>query len=304
MRELHDEGHLERRAASGTFAPGQSSTRNGVQLVFNRRAERSESFGERLLRELTTRLENEKIAHSLTFADEEISLDESRFCVVWESSAAIALCLKARVPALLLNDRPPPGLTSSLVDSVSCDDFCGGASAAQLLMKSFAQARNESEGNNKSKKSDGKKAKKARRQNPRFAILSGPLHDVRSDQRVAGFLSQMPDTKVIAPRGWFVENGLQVADRVLESGRDGVFCCNDRLAEAILQRCRERDLPRPRLVGFDDAPIAQVLELTTLAMPWDEMLSGALSVIKTRLRGDDATACHLIYTPRLVKRTL
>ena len=239
LRELHDEGHLERRAASGTFASGQSSARNGVQLVFNRRAERSGSFGERLLREMTTRLEDEKIAHILTFADEEISLDESRFCVIWESSAAIAQCLKARAPALLLNDRPPPGLTSSLVDSVSCDDFSGGASAAQLLMKAFSQARNESESKLNSKKSDGKKAKKTRRNRPGFAILSGPSHDVRSEQRVAGFLSQMNDAKVVVPRGWFIEDGLQVADRVLESGRDGVF-----LLQRPLGRSDFRALPR------------------------------------------------------------
>jgi hypothetical protein len=38
-----------------------------------------------------------------------------------------------QIAALLLNDRPRPGLEAALLDSISIDDFSGGASAAQLL---------------------------------------------------------------------------------------------------------------------------------------------------------------------------
>src|SRR3954470_19146461 len=55
-QELCDEGLLERRATSGTYIPGGHKEVSRILLFFNERARRPQSFGERLLDELTKRL--------------------------------------------------------------------------------------------------------------------------------------------------------------------------------------------------------------------------------------------------------
>jgi DNA-binding LacI/PurR family transcriptional regulator len=90
----------------------------------------------------------------------------------------------------------------------------------------------------------------------------------------------------------------------MKQGRDGVFCCNDRLAQAVLHWCNEHHKVAPPLVGFDDAPVAETLDLTTIALPWEEMIAGAADVIKRRLAGAGGAARQLIFTPRPVIRRL
>jgi DNA-binding LacI/PurR family transcriptional regulator len=108
----------------------------------------------------------------------------------------------------------------------------------------------------------------------------------------------------VTSQSWFFEDGFQVAAAVVEQGRDGIFCCNDRLAQAVLRWCDEHGVATPPLVGFDDAPIAETLNLTTIALPWDEMISAAADIIKRRLAGAGGAARQLIFTPRPVIRQL
>src|SRR5688572_7366573 len=66
VSELVREGRLVRRSAAGTYLPGRAVRRTSVQLLFHERARRKESFGARLLHELTTRLDRERIRWKLT----------------------------------------------------------------------------------------------------------------------------------------------------------------------------------------------------------------------------------------------
>jgi hypothetical protein len=277
VNELVKEGRLVRRSSAGTYLPGRAVRRTSVQLLFHERAGRKDSFGARLLHELTTRLDRERIRWKLTSdARAQTELSDRHFPLIWECPALIDRCAADRRPALLLNDRPPSGLASVYIDSVSTDDFSGGACAAQLL-----------------------RDRASRRM--QLAILSGPTGDARSCARVDGFTSVLP-AKVIAATGWYLEDGLRVCARAVEAGRDGVFCCNDRLAESVVRHCDRHRIVRPPLVGFDDAPVAERLNLTTIAIPWAEMCGGAVSVIKRRLSGDPATASQQIFAPRPVIR--
>jgi DNA-binding LacI/PurR family transcriptional regulator len=63
-------------------------------------------------------------------------------------------------------------------------------------------------------------------------------------------------------------------------------------------------LPRPRIVGFDDAPIATKLSLSTIAIPWEELIADATDTITRRLSGDRSASRRRIVTPRPVVRTL
>lgn len=275
MDELCTEGLLERRAASGTFIPGGPLRPIGAALCFSPRAQRPNSFGARLLDGLTRRLDRDGVPWRLH--DLDAPLPPDRHPVLWEAPELPARCAEARRSILLLNDRPPPGLQAAFIDSISIDDFSGGVSAGQLLRL------REGEGD-------------------AYAVLTGPADDARSQARRDGYLSVVPHAAVVEAQSWFLEDGLKAAGEAARLGRDGLFCCNDRLAEAVILHCRERGLPRPPLVGFDDAPVAEQLDLTTIAIPWEELIADAVEILKRRLAGDATASRQLIVTPRPVIR--
>ncbi len=277
MAELQSEGLLERRAASGTFIPGGKVVWDGAHLFFSERARREASFGARLVEKLTRRLARDGVSFKLSLG-ETVKPKRNFFPVIWESPEALQACVEAQTPALLLNNRPAPGLTATWLDSVSIDDFSGGASAAQLLWGRLGQ------------------------NCPDLAILGGPRDDARNQARLNGFFSIAPQTPVFEAGSWFFEDGFRVAPRIIESGARGVFCANDRLAEAILRWCGQQNRPAPVVVGFDDAPISERLGFTTIAIPWDEFIAGASELIKRRIHGDAGTARQLLLTPRPILR--
>ena len=274
--ELCDEGLLERRPQSGTYVPGGPQALAGAQLVFAVRAQHAESFGAKLLAQLVRRLELERIDFTLAWDDPPPTLVADRVPIIWECPAAVQMSIQRRQAAVLINDRPRVGLESLFVDSVSTDDYAGGACAAQVLQSHTRAA----EG---------------------FAIIAGPQNDVRSRSRVEGFLSVLPAV-VVPSESWFYEGGYRVAGEALGHARRGLFCCNDQLARAVLDYCRDHQLAPPPLVGFDDAPIAETLNLTTIAIPWDELIDGVVRLVKRRLAGDRATSSHQVFNPRPILR--
>src|SRR5262249_48316217 len=280
IKELVEEGPLVRRPGCGTYLPGQRVEQTGVQLIFHPRARHKNSFGGKLLDKLTARLDKERIGWQMRWTSIDPSkgqsLVASRYPVSWDRPDAVALAIRFRRPALLLNDRPPAGVGTTLIDSVSVDDFSGGAYAAQFLSHRIPELR-------------------------KMAILSGPDHDQRSTARVSGFLSVARAAVVTSP-SWFYEGALSVADKVLAAGPDGIFCCNDRLAQAVLRRAADRGLARPFVIGFDDAPIAQWLNLTTIAIPWEDLVSAAVGAIVQRRSSPSSVAIAQLVSTRIVVR--
>lgn len=281
LQELQDEGHLQRSKASGTFVPGRSAAPSKLALLFHPRARRPGSFGHRLANELATVLAREGLRFSLSYTESTGPVPGGAMPVIWEVPAAVAAASRQRSRALLLNDRPAPGLGALYIDSVSTDDYSGGVCAAQLFIQRMTP-----------------------RPDPgQTVILSGPKDDARSNQRVAGFSSLLAGQVVACP-SWYLEHAMLVAPRVLRYKPKAVFCCNDRLAQAVVQTARASGVPLPAIVGFDDAPIAEQLNLTTMAIPWGPLLSAAVGLIKRRLSGDVEDAVHQIFPPRPVVRGL
>lgn len=279
LDELSAEGWLERRAAAGTFVPGRTAADCGAQLLFHARARRPHSFGARLFQALTRRLDRDGIPWTVLWTDAPEEPAPDRFPILWEAVPQRERLLQQRRLALLLNDRPPPGLDAAFLDSVSVDDFSGGAAAAQLLLRQ-------------------------KRPDPRLATLTGPRADARSSARCSGFLSAAPHAAIVSATGWFLEDGLSCAAEAVSRGPDGLFCANDRLAEAVVQWCWKQSVHCPPLVGFDDAPIAEALNLTTIAIPWEELIAEAVAVLRRRLAGDVSAARQILVTPRPVVRGL
>lgn len=273
LEELCSEGHLNRRSQSGTYIPGARRLR-GVELAFHRRAERSGSFGAKLLSRLTAALRAEGIDWRIQQGSQ---ISDDRLVVVWENPRALEQAVRDRRSAVLINDRPRPGLGSMFIDSVLTDDFGGGVIAAELLMRR-----------------SGRRG--------RFAVVAGPRDDTRSRLRVEGFRSALPQAKVIHGGGWYFEQGHRCARRAIDAGSDGVFCCNDRLAEGVIRWCGQQGRTPPPIVGHDDAPVAESLGISTVAIPWDELVRGAVEAITRRLSGDDSVAIARIMQPRPVIR--
>lgn len=267
LGELQEEGLLRRRAASGSYVPGARTVLQGAQLIFHARAKRKGSFGAHLLERLEKALAAQGIAVVRSWPEVGAvpRLREDFYPVAWECPAAIRAAATARKFALCLNDRPPVGLGGTYVDAVTTDDFSGGACAAELLKERTGRA-------------DG------------FAVLAGPEDDARSVQRVAGFRAHAGVAKVVSADSWFAEAGRTKAAEILAVRPAGIFACNDRLAEAVIAYCAAHGALRPPLVGFDNAPVAERLRLTTIGIPWATMVAQAVSVVAERLQGGTGSA--------------
>lgn len=276
MTELRAEGWLARAPGSGSYVSGAVPELSGALLVFHPRARRPGSFGAQLLALISAALADAGIDCAVACRETAEEPPADRLPVFWESPGLAAVARRRRF-AVLLNDRPPPGLAATLVDSFSADDYSGGAAAAQILVARHSRRR-------------------------RFAVLAGPRADPRSAQRVRGFLDHAPKCEVIHAGTWFAEEAGRAARRVARGKPDAVFCCNDRLAEALCAACRETRQPRPALVGFDDAPVSETLDLTTIAIPWDHFANDVAALVRRRLAGDASGASQRIFAPHPVMR--
>lgn len=277
IRELEAEGWLERRAASGTYVAGKQEIFRGVDLIFAERARRAGSFGARLLDLLRGALDRAGIEHRTRWDGAQIGptdVGAGRYPIIWEQASLAEAVAATRRFVLILEDRPVRGLAASYADSVSVDDFSGGVAAGEWLRDQVGGAR--------------------------CAVLAGPEKDARNRLRVAGFLSVQPRARVVKAGSWFYEEGVKAAPRVLEYA--GVFCANDRLAAAVVDEARRLARKQPALVGFDDAPVAEQLNFTTIAIPWDDVVAAAVSVAQRRMNGDMRTAAGLIFSPRPLVR--
>jgi DNA-binding transcriptional regulator YhcF (GntR family) len=276
ISELCEEGWLERRAASGTYIAGKKQTLTGVQLLFNARAQRTGSFGAQLLDRLKTRLERDNVECLVGFVRTKPVLRDDLFPVIWECKDVVVPDLGAGRYALLLHDLAPPGIAGAFIDAVATDDFSGGVCAAEVL-------RDRGHGS--------------------ASVLAGPAGDVRSVRRVDGFRSVLPKGPTLWADGWFKEHGMAIVPRLLKNNPSAVFCCNDRLAEAVMQCCNDAGREPPYLIGFDNAPVAESMNTSTIAIPWDEMIEAAASVVRRRLRGDASTStCHILAPRPIIRR--
>jgi DNA-binding transcriptional regulator YhcF (GntR family) len=278
LDELKAEGRLQREPASGTFLPGQRVTLRGAQLIFHRRAQRKGSFGAHLMKMIEARLDEHGIDFVRSWWDERKGgrLLSDRYPILWECPGAEREALQRRQFALLLNDRPPAGLAGAYIDAVTTDDFSGGACAAELL-----------------KQQTGSKGA--------FAVLGGPREDERNVQRIAGFKAHANVTQVICADSWFVESGREHVSTLLSGKPAGIFACNDRLAQAVLEHCRAHHLSVP-LVGFDNAPVAERLRLTTIGIPWEAFVAHVMEKILARLSGSNAKASIVSLSHDVVLR--
>ena len=280
LRELQDEGLLERRASSGTYHAGKSTRLKGVQIIFHVRGRDRGTLGADLLDRLEAGLRDRGVRHVLRSWGDQLrtpSLQDGFFPVIWECPGAVRAAVEAKHFCLALNNSPPPGMAAALVDAISTDDFSGGASAAEILKQSAGRS-------------------------GAFAVLGGPRSDPRSQRRIAGFCAHVDDAWVCSADSWYVEEARTHAADILARGPAGIFGCNDRLAQAVVEHARAGGLVLPPIVGFDNAPVAARLGLTTIGIPWDAMVTEAMRIVSERLAGGTGAARHITLAHDPVRR--
>jgi hypothetical protein len=274
MEELVQEGWLKRKASSGTFISGSAEKLIGAQLIFSPRAKTPGSFGANLLQRIMRVFRQAGILIVQNWAEGDVRLRPKFLPVLWECRHLLERSSNDRRFCLLLQEAPPPGIFASYVDCVRTDDFSGGVCAAQVLLERLKSSRG-------------------------FAVLAGPKDDRRSAQRVEGFLAVAPKARVVYSGGWFIEHGQAATPKLLTDDIRGVFCCNDRLAQGLLADLEGRkSYPNPLVVGFDNAPIAEALHLTTIAIPWEQFATEAAELVRFRINGDASPARQIILSLR------
>jgi DNA-binding transcriptional regulator YhcF (GntR family) len=274
LTELQSDGFIIRQAGSGSFIAGQKKSLRTALLTFAKRARRPGSFGELLLRHLVLKMETMALPFEVRFGSIALKdIPEDVYPVLWELPRLMHDLAADYRFSLVLHDKPPAGIGSLFTDSISVDDFSGGLSAGQVL---------------------------ARYSPRRPVIIGGPASDRRSQSRIAGFRHIFPVAKVITAGSWFFRTAVRKIAAPLSSLQaDAVFCCSDRLAEATLSCYQRLRIPAPPVIGFDNAPVAETLGLTTIGIPWEEVARSAVAVIKRRLDGqtDHASAIVLPLVP-------
>ncbi|MEO1235474.1 MAG: substrate-binding domain-containing protein [Planctomycetota bacterium] len=273
LTELTESGRLVRRPRSGTYLPGFRDDLVGPVAVLPRAEYPAGSFGERLRRCLREALFAEERPSEVVDRSDGAGLPDDRLPVVWDAPGVRRACRRGGRRAVLVHDVPRPDDTH-LFDAVSIDNQAGGFIAAETIRKLL-----------------GRRAG--------VAVLAGPKADPRSVARVEGFTRVWPRATVLHAGGWSARHGRRRSAALEGLGVDGLFCVNDRLAQGVIVTLRERRAAQPLIIGFDNAPIADELELTTVAIPWRTMTGEVRAAVQRRLAEPDAPARRVEVVPRL-----
>ena len=278
ITDLVSEGLLERRPKAGTFVAGEQHGFKRVHLLFNKRAMRADSFGHRLITCLKSALADAglQVQASLLATDEVVKLSEKFYPILWEVPAMLEATIQWGGHALLLNERVEHGLSSLRIDSISVDDLLGGVMAAEIIASRLPA-------------------------DCKCVIHAGPREDERSQARVNGFRKRLSARVVHAPT-WYLDDAEASAARCMRLKPDALFACNDRLAQAVLQYCQDKAIKPPAMIGFDDAPIAETLHISSIAIPWKALAESTTRLVRQRLGGDHASGTDVILRPHPILR--
>ncbi|MBU2668122.1 LacI family transcriptional regulator [Actinoplanes bogorensis] len=157
------------------------------------------------------------------------------------------------------------------VDAAVADDAEGGAAAARMLLEAGHE---------------------------RIGALFGPADTSTGREREAGFRRVLTEAGVDLPDRWVRYGGFEMSHGFrslaeVTGGRTAptaLFCANDTIAIGALNAAHAAGLRVPRdvaLVGFDDIETASwpLVELSTIRVPFDEMLRSAVSLLLERIGG-------------------
>lgn len=95
------------------------------------------------------------------------------------------------------------------------------------------------------------------------------------------------------------EAGASGMARLIDGGATAAVCASDSLALGAETLRRERGLPGPAVVGFDDTAVARSMDLTSVRQPVEEVARAALDLLLERLADPGATLQGRLVDPVL-----
>lgn len=315
LRALVDEGLIERRAGSGTFAKSKTSrspmgTAEGLFALMIPDLGNTEVFallcGEiasltrahnysllwggshqpKLDSEMSVRHVEELCQHFIErrvsgvfFAPYELVKEKEEFNI-----RATNLLREAGIPLVLL-DRDLvsfPGRTD--FDLVSVDNVTGGYLAAQHLLKLGCR---------------------------RVHFVTPPYSAPSVDARIAGVREALGTLGGEMERGWIHVGDLSekkfIRGLVTPNRPDAIICANDHTAMLLLRELRRISIRVPediRVVGFDGVMLSNLISppLTTIQQPCRQLALAAVRAMLDRQEDPALPARHITVLPRLVVR--
>lgn len=315
LRELSEQGLIERRQGSGTYVSNDkvnaSSARAHSQLGIIVPNLRHTEIFESICGELASLARVNDFG--LWWEGNPSPIDETRmtveqaenlcskfiengvagvFFVPFEHQAdreaanrrISELLRQAGVPLVLIDRDLGPFPTRSAYDLVGVDNFAGGYQLAEHLIKLGAR---------------------------RIAYVMKPLTASTVDARIAGALIAMRDHGLEEPRN-FVYAGDPTDIKFIRSFAqarqlDAILCTSDHIAAQVLQSLTRLGIRVPqdlRLVGFDNVRFAGLLTipLTTMEQPCRDIAITAFNALRERIKSPTLPPRTLMLTPRIVVR--
>lgn len=309
---LGNEGLLERRAGSGTFAKqgtqtGASSKLLGLlipglgnteifQIIGGEIASlaRMHDYGlvwggsETLLPDPAGGLKQaeqlcrqfiERRVSGVFFAPYELVKEKE------EANRNLAVMLReAGIPVVLLDRDMVPFPARSDFDLVGINNVTGGYLLAEHLLKLGCK---------------------------RIHFVARPLSAPTVDARIAGVREALSRWNLPAEPGWLHIGDFEDKNfvrRLVGPARPEAFvCANDHTAAMLLGVLRKNNIRAPediRVVGFDDVKFATLVSppLTTIQQPCREIAMIAFRAMMDRQADATLPACHMSLSPRLVIR--
>ncbi|MCF7944577.1 MAG: substrate-binding domain-containing protein [Spirochaetia bacterium] len=283
LKELEEEGYLGRKKQSGSFVKGSLKTYEAVGLYVSERAFIESSYSAYLLNKLEKQLSSLQIPYHIVDADVSAELADELYPIMLNTGFLQKQLYKKSMYGFLLNDEPEPGLSSIWVDSITIDNYSGGFSAGQILNESFPENL--------------------------YILFAGPEDDSRSRKRAEGFIDAIPEAYTVYAESWHYNDAYQKAPGIIELFNQkeaesfAVFCCNDKLASAVFDYCVSFGVKPPMIMGFDNMPVSEEMNFSTMAIPWNDMINHSISTAQARLSGDTGPARHVVlHTYPLIRK--
>lgn len=312
LRDLQEEGLIERRAGSGTYLRSQKTKTDsfrqlgllipslGTTEIFEvicgelanlaRAHEHTILWGDSTLpqsgqdlnKEQTTKLCDQFIEQNVSgvfFAPFEKMTGQEEINVQIADRFA-----RAGVPLVLLDRDLLPFPRRSHFDLVGIDNLAGGCLLAEHLIKLGCE---------------------------RLAFVAQPLSAPTINARIAGVREAMAAHRLEERPDWIhIGNPDDIKFvRSLIGGQrwDALICANDLIAARLLRQFEKNNFQIPRdmrLVGFDDAKYASFLgvSLTTMRQPCRDIAVTAFRAMLERIADPTPPPRGLLLTPELVVR--
>ena len=202
-----------------------------------------------------------------------------------ETNRRLTVMLReAGIPVVLLDRDLPSYPFRSDFDVVGVDNVAGGYLLAEHLIKLGCR---------------------------RIHFVARPLSAPTVDARIAGVREALAHSGIAPDPGWVHIGSLDdksfVRELVAAPRPDAFVCANDHTAALLLRALRQNNVRAPedvRVVGFDDVKFATLVSpaLTTVRQPCREIAMTVFRVMMDRIGDPTMPPCHLTLAPRLIVR--